>query len=457
VEFKGDGMGLKLLTISRSSWNNNNSTGNTFSSFFEGWENGKIANLYCRSEMPDNYICQKYFSISDAQLLRSIVRPGTTAGRAFILTDVGQSQACEQIKSGPPPLIKPSAEQKRERTVYDFFKIHHLSIFLILHEFVWLLGRWKSTNLNTFLDEFAPDIIFMPAFQSRYAHRLLWYAQKRTNAKIVLFHADDYVTMHQRSWSPFFWINRMLGRRAIKKSIQYSSLNYCISQKQVNEYKEILKTDCKVLYKCGNFSAEAPVKKIEGETIKLVYTGNINGGRWKTLAKIGESLNDINKLGVKAHLDIYTLSPLTNTMKNKLNDGINIFLKGTLTASQVTEVQAAADILVHVESFERKYLLEARLSFSTKIVDYLHQARCIFAVGSQECASIDYILTNDAGIIAVKEDEISAKLQLLINTPTIVNEYGHKAYACGTKNHQSEKIRGMLKDDLFNVMNDLSG
>lgn len=447
-------MGLKLLTISRSSWNDNNSIGNTFSNFFEGWEKDEIANIYCRSEKPANHICCKYFSITDAQLLKSLIRPHETAGSAFILNEMAQNRDRKQYNPHKDVSTSTGIEQKRERSVYNFFKIHRSSLFLILHELIWLLGRWKTHKLNTFLDDIAPDVIFMPVFQSRYAHRLLWYAQQRTNAKIVLFHADDYVTMRQFSFSPFFWINRMLGRLAIMKSVKFASINYCISQKQVSEYEDILNIQCKILYKGADFSAEAPVKNVIGDPIKLVYTGNISGGRWKTLAQIGESLAFINRQGIKAMLDIYTLTPITNQMRMKLDDGSNVFLKGSLAANQVNDVQKAADILVHVESFERKYLMEARLSFSTKIVDYLHQARCIFAVGSRECASIDYIETNEAGIVAVDVKEIYPKLQMIVDTPKVIRDYGYKAYACGAKNHQREAIKEMFNYDLNSVVND---
>jgi glycosyltransferase involved in cell wall biosynthesis len=436
-------MEIRLLVISHSAWNDNNGIGNTLSNLFGGWKRDCIANLYCRSELPANNVCSKYYNISDAQLIKSIFSISTTAGNAFSI-----NSSSETVLSGG---INQGVAQTSERRLYNVFRIYRSNFFLLVHELIWFFGRWKNPKLNAYLEDFAPNIIFMPVYQSRYAHRLLWYIQKQTSAKIVLFHADDYVTTHQKSFSPFFWINRLSGRRAIIKSVKLSSINYS-SQHNVDELMGILKVPLKPLYKCGYFTGNAPVTCQVGDPIRLIYTGNISGGRWKTLAKIGEVLRIINSGRVKAKLEIYTQNPLTDTMKSKLDDGINIFFKGSLEGSQVKSVQESADILVHVESFEKKYLLEARLSFSTKIVDYLQRARCILAVGSRDCASIDYIETNDAGMVVADEKELPEKLKLLIDTPSLILDFGHKAYACGAKNHQSEKIKTMLKSDFDAIL-----
>lgn len=40
---------------------------------------------------------------------------------------------------------------------------------------------------------------------------------------------------------------------------------------------------------------------------------------------------------------------------------------------------------------------------------------------------------------------------MLIADPSLVQEYARKAYACGRRHHQQEKIKDMLKEDLFAV------
>lgn len=399
-----------------------------------------MANIYCGSGSPDSGICSRYFQITEMMLMKSFLNNKSMPGvKVFFNPDETHDRFTTKK-------LKPSK-------VVQFAKKNRWQILFWMRELIWKVGRWKSLELIRFIDDFNPDLIFLPLYYQHYMNDIGLYIKRRTGEKMVAYVSDDVYTWMQYSLSPLYWIDRFFKRIKIKSVIEHTELLYVISRRQQEEYQDIFRMPCKVLYKCGDFSGEAPVKNKIGDPIKLIYTGNIGGGRWKTLAKIGEALDNINNNGIKAQLDIYTLTPLTNTMKRKLDDGENIFLKGSLAASRVKAVQEAADILVHVESFERKYLLEARLSFSTKIVDYLHQARCIFAVGSRECASIEYLEANDAGIVAAEEKEIYEKLRILVDTPTAVSEYGYKAYACGAKNHQSEKIKGMLKSDLLSVIN----
>jgi hypothetical protein len=81
-------------------------------------------------------------------------------------------------------------------------------------------------------------------------------------------------------------------------------------------------------------------------------------------------------------------------------------------------------------------------------VDYLQSAKCIFAIGAREFASLDYIEMNDAGLVVTKEKDIYDKLLMLMSALSLILDYRYKAYACGSKKHQNEIIKKMLKSDL---------
>ena len=49
-----------VLILSRDSWNDTNSSGNTMSNYFKNWDSKCIANIYCRDEIPDNKICVNF-------------------------------------------------------------------------------------------------------------------------------------------------------------------------------------------------------------------------------------------------------------------------------------------------------------------------------------------------------------------------------------------------------------
>ena len=190
-----------------------------------------------------------------------------------------------------------------------------------------------------------------------------------------------------------------------------------------------------------------PVSGEVHNPIKLVFTGNISSGRYKQLAAIGEAIKKINKDEKKLELDIYTLTPMTAKLKMMLDiDGV-VNLKGGVSADEIYQIQKNADILVHVESFDLKNRLAVHQSFSTKIVDYLHQAKCIFAVGPKDVASIDYLLKNDAAIVATTAGEIEKKLIELCDNTALIHEFEKKGWECGKRNHRIETIQQKLKND----------
>ena len=149
-------------------------------------------------------------------------------------------------------------------------------------------------------------------------------------------------------------------------------------------------------------------------------------------------------------LDIYTTDILTKKQQSALNrNGCSV--KGALALDEVQAVQKTADILVFVEGLENKYKNIARLSFSTKITDYLKSGKCIFAIGDKEIAPIDYFNRYDSAITASSCSEVYKKLSEIIDNPEIINSYGEKAFNCGKENHDISETDKLLKSTIISV------
>lgn len=428
---------MKILIVSKINWDNNNSFGNTLTTLFADCSDVKFAHLYVVDKKPNNNICQSYCKISEIKLLKSIFNRKIDPWQNLIYDEQNQINIIENEKIS---------------LISKFLKFYRLYLLLWTEESLWLLGKWKSTNLRKYIKKINPDIIYFPVSQHIFTNRLIWHLKMLSNAKVVLFHADDLLTFNQFSLSPFYWLNRIVIREIIKRTVKLSNISYCISEKQINEYDKILHIKNKLLYKYDNFDI-MPKESVNNDIIKLVYTGNINYGRWKNLAKIGKALKKINILNKKAQLDIYTFTPVNNKMLRLLNDMDNIILHAGVTPSEVKKIQSNADILVHVESFSLKEKMLVRLSFSTKIVDYFSRSRCIFAIGKRNTASIDYLISKDSGIVATNNKEIKKKLETLISQPQLIRDYADKAWRCGIENHNKKIIQNDFYSDLKSLIN----
>ena len=208
-----------------------------------------------------------------------------------------------------------------------------------------------------------------------------------------------------------------------------------------------------MLTKFADFSGDPPLKEAYNDPLQLVFTGNINLNRWKSLAMLARALRGINENGVKAQLRIYSATPMTEAMKTALDIKNTSFLMGSVPSSEIPRIQRDADILVHAEATDLKNRLTVRQSFSTKIVDYLKAARPIVAVGPKEVASIKHLSDHRCAVVADSEEELFNKMTAVLEQQSVMHELAQNAYACGKACHNKADMLAMLRRDFEHITN----
>lgn len=433
---------MKILIISQNPWREDNSFGNSFSNIFGGMKNVEIANIYCGPGLPNTNVVKKFYQTNERMLVKNLIFPKSKSGSVVDFSEINNQ-------------IDLNGRNESDLKKMRFFKKNRFQLFFWIRELIWKLGRWDSPEMKKFIDDFQPDIIFLPIFYWPYINRIGIFVKKYTNKKMVGYISDDHYSLKQRSYNPFFWFERLLFRTYVKKAIKQCEILYVISSIQKKDYDKSFNKDCKLLYKGIDFEyfdKSQILLKDKTSTLVFLFTGNVGSGRYKTLSKIGESLDEINVNGTKAILKIYSNTELNKNMKLKLLSKKSIVFGGAISFEQVKKEQKEADILVHVESFDSKDKLLVRQSFSTKIVDYLQEAKCIFAVGTRETASINYLISNDAAIVATSEIQIHEKVKKIMNNRNLLTLFGDKAWNCGKKNHNIIEIQDSLYNDLEKVI-----
>lgn len=428
-------MDKKVLIISRNAWSNNISTGNTLSNLFEGWDPSSIANIYCRSEKIDNQICKKYYQITEKQLIKSMIGRDM-AGKEVLLTEMDNTKEEKNIENN--------------KKVYSFFRKFKLTIFLWIRELIWLFGNWKNERINNYLEDFKPEIVFMPIYDCFYMHRILQYVKKKSGAKVVLWTGDDMYSLKQFSLSPLFWINRLILRKYIKQSVKISSIRYCITPEQSEEYQKYFSVDFKILGKEMRQAKDIDDITKNKSLVSLVYTGNIDRGRFKSLIKICEVLDSYHDIPESCFY-IYSGSSLSKQMNKKINGFRHTKFMGEVSSLEVFAIQKAADIVVHVESLDIKERLRTRLSLSTKIIDYMSNKCCIFALGWEEASSIKFLERSNSAVICNGYEEIDKNLKPLLMNKDLRERYAYKAYQFVKMNFPPGYCRNILKYDLNNI------
>lgn len=416
----------KVLVVGVNPWRDNTGI-NTLINFFSGWGTDSLALVYTRDTVPDTKICNRFFQISEKQLIKSVTKRKVKTGTVV--------NNCTQSPGDANSL----------------YRRKHSQLMTFAREFVWCLGKWNSRELKDFLDDFQPDVLFFPVYSTVYMNRLQNAIAAYTGKPYVVYASDDnysYLSIERTlpAYCHRFWV-----RMHEKKLLRHAETIMVICPKQKEEYDRLFRKESVILTK-GIDDTDARYAPISpGVPIKMVYTGKLIIGRGGTLEKIASALSRINANGVRITLDIYTTDPLTSTQAEKLNrDGCCV--KGGIGLDEVKKVQQEADALVFVEGLDKANRYKARLSFSTKITDYLKAGKCIFAVGDEGIAPMDYFKRYDCALTASSEPEILAQLTRMVEDPGLLDVYGRKAFLAGREHHDKQAQEEILTKTICEAM-----
>lgn len=410
----------RILVITVASWNSKVGS-NTWTSLLKNYDSENIANICIRDEIPDNKICSRYFAISENKVLKSILNRGLKTGREII-----------------PEIAEDNSEDlnvHNER--YQKVQKNRRYSLLLARELVWKLGNWKTAELDAFLDSFKPDMILHSMEGYIHLNNIVEYAIKRTGAKAIGYIWDDNFT-YKQSNKIGYKIYRFFQRKSLKSLAKKTSRFFAISDMTKEEADKFFGINCVVLTKPLSVDPVVHYGEIE-MPIKAVYTGKLAIGRDKTLARVVKAAEELNRNGTKIRFDIYTKTVLSDEMQNALNCDY-CQLHDPVPQAEVLKIQRNSDMMLFVEDIDGKDAKAARLSFSTKITDYLSSGKCIFAVGCRDTAPMQYFIKNDAAIIATDDKEIKEKLEMLASNPELLAQYAEKSRKAGIENHSEEKI-----------------
>lgn len=420
---------MKILLITDEIWNDRVFGNNVLENWFNDMPDAEFAQIGCLPGKPLNRMCTRYFQLTDVMMAKSLL--GSKAGISFVVP-------VDEMQNSPQ-----TASYIASSKFYLFMKKISGTPVRLLREFIWSIGRYNKVELQRFINDFDPDIVFCPRLSTWKLMRLENTVANMTNVPFVGFTADDEASFREYSWSPLYWVNRYFFHRAFHKHIKLFKHYFTFSADQCAEYTAEYGIPTSTLYKCGQFSNQLNKKEI-GDPIRLVYAGRLYCNRWKSLAEIGKALKIINEDGLKMVLDIYTQESLTDKQRKALSEDSFIYLKGSVSPAELKEVYRKADIALHVESFDRVNRLRTRVSFSTKIIDLMASTCAIMAVCWNEHAGYKYLEGNDAAFCIDAYDKILPQLQQIVENPRLISEYANKAHQCGLTNHNKEKIQGQI-------------
>lgn len=423
----------KVLIVSVNPLSETSNNGKTYASFFEGYPKEAIAQLYFHREIPSSHVCDNYYRISDEDIFRKMFKKKSVLGGMVFREDVEMRVIPQKVNN----ILKKMSSIKLIRSLL-------LSLISI-----------ERKELFIWLDEFKPDIIFFSGGDANYLYSKVLKLSEKYKSKVVNYITDDYVLLNC-NFNLFNQLNRLWTRKVFDRMCKESSITFTIGEKMALTYKEKYGVNSSVLMNMVNIPLKKDLQNdyTKVNELKFVYAGSLHSRRWEMLSLIGQCLKEIDNKGIKANLEIYSIQKPEPKILNSINIASYSKYCGSLKKDELENVLGNADVLIHVESFNKKSSRETFLSVSTKIPEYMAKGKCILAVGPKQIASIEYLINTRSAYVLTsnRKEEIINTLISLITNPDQRLHYANNAYETAKKNHDSTKVRREFQQKLRDIL-----
>ncbi len=425
---------MNILFLTRSPIRRENSTGNTLLHFFDRTGGILPADwhyhaLSLRRGAAEADFADTSLSFGDGDLVRRLLRRTPLP------------RPCRGANVAASADLSP-AEQRlyrhKENTTVRYLAYP-------LRDLLWAMGGWKEI-VRDYVRAVSPDVIVFPTGGQGYHTRVLRYIHTLTDAPIILYHGDDHYTLSLCTPNPLYYPRRILERRRTRTAVRLCAAQLGASEWQCRAYEAAMGKPCSFITKGKDFSEPILPLRDDPRPLSLVYTGNILLGRLDSLLYLARLLDRLTAEGTPATLTVYSGNALSRSMHKKLGGTLSLRFRGAVSADAIPAIQAEADVLVHAESFSRTNRAIVRQSFSTKLVDYLHAARPILAVGPDDVASVSYLKVHDLALRLTGDKVRDLALLRRLLDPATRKERAARAHAFGQAHHSRAIMQGMIRD-----------
>lgn len=406
----------RVLVITCAVLNRSSATGITFGSLFSGWPLECIAQVYDQDGVPDSDLCTDYRRLTwrDIKVESNIRR----------LFSSGNNNSKSKYDGIPP-----AVSGKRSNIKALMSSVRDMLPYTI------------DTECYNWLDDFRPQVVFANLGNIRW-EKLVASIAMRYGIPIVPFFNDDWP-------STFYSGNALQAPARLMLLKNLSRVLKCCpggiggSPEMAKEYTVRYGIPFTAFMNCTTVADKWSGLGIQREALEFAYVGGLHLERWRSLHEIGEALTRLNSDGYPCKLSVYAPDSDLRQFGEKLAMPPVVNLMRPLSAAEVPGILKGADVLVHVESFDKSIRQYTRLSLSTKIPQYLAAGRPILGYGPGELASMKYLDSTSAALVVPNEDQelLENEIRRLVSEASLRETMGCAGWGMALEYHNAIKER----------------
>lgn len=418
----------KVLIISHNSFSRIHNNGKTLESIFSSFKKDNLAQLFfCSNEIPDFEFCNNYYKITDLDILKTAIHISSKCGEKL--------QYNHKIDN---VYFK---KNKFIRLIENGLRIK-IDLLTIFRDYLWKSNTWKNPNLEKWVNQFDPDIIFYVGGNFGFSHEISTYFSKHLNIPLAVYFTDDYL-INPIPKNIIDRIQKIRIKKFYRKTIEQSSLRFAIGTKMTNDYSKYF--GMRFFPVMNSVKINPFIKKEENDNTSIIisYVGGLHLNRWQMIIDFAKVVNALkNSTNTQININVYSSMPNKNVIRKFKENGIDYM--GFIQGNKIDQVLQHSDILLHVESDNKHVKSLTKLSVSTKIPEYLISNSCIIGYGPNDVASMQLLSENKIGIVISSNasfEENKSTLYNIITNKSIRNRYAYNGYEFAKTNFDGEKIR----------------
>lgn len=418
----------RVLIISPEPYRDNSSS-RCLSSFFGQWDKDCIAQFYTTNDEPEISFCNKYFRITDKDILNSFFHRKVT-GKAISM--IGESRNDENI----------CKLYNKSLTLLEWIKRRislKTPLFHLIRLALWRERYWNTKGFMQWIDAFSPEILFLDLGSDNRLANIALSLSRRKKIPIITFLPDDFYFKIKKSILPSTCIYNYLFKKTTDLILSKSI--YCIFSCDMMKEVYTEKFGCagEVLYFTSNIE-RVPFEKRVKNTYS--YLGSLEYGRWKSIVKLSHAIQSISK---DYYIDVFGSIENKDCLEIfKSSDGIRFH--GKVSYSKVKEVMSTSEYVIHVEDFDSRNKRNTKYSLSTKIADCLKCGAITIAFGPLDVGSIDYLRKTESAFVCTSEINLSDEIRKLIDNPELKEIITNNSYLMAKRNHTAESNQNRMRE-----------
>ncbi len=375
----------RVAVVSANPICDHQSNGMFMRSLFLGWPRDRLAQVYFPTavvHLPDATVCGQYRLIHLSGRVRCMGGAEASGAASAQKTPHGG------LRGSRPWLRRTVARVTRQRWL-----MHWLRPGVEL----WRAHSRLAPILERELRQLRPDVVY--ALLGNYClTKITYLACKRLGIPLFVHVTDDFVTSLYGE-TPFASRFQAVSERWFRRAVGHADGLAAISPVMAEEYGRRYGKQWSWFTTLIDAGAYDPSPRPADGTIRLVYAGNLELDRWRSLRDLAAAIQTLrDDEGIDARLDIYSPPEQIDAYRDALHAPPVTNFRGWLSPERLPRVFHEADVLVHAEGFDPAVADYTRLSFSTKLSQYMMAGRSILMFGPYDVGSARMIRTADGGV-----------------------------------------------------------